>query len=277
MRVNKNRYWMCPYRSGHIWAKGKNPVLLFQKKRACTPVVIRSTKAQMMMMKNILHTLLCIVLFATATMAQQTRFNLYGAYAFDDKVDSYWDNNLGYYNGRINGGFQWGGGLEYQLNPYYGLELKYLRMDTKAPMAYLVDASGPKSADFDMGINYILLGGKRYLPKGKLEGFGGASLGAAIFSIQNPTTNYQTTRTKFAWNFNLGANYWVASNVGIKFQTQLVSAVQSIGGGMFVGTGGVGGGVSSYSSMLQFSLGGGLVFRIPKAGAATPKSNMLTN
>lgn len=228
-------------------------------------------------MKQKFSSLLIACLFFVVANAQQTRLNLYGAYVFDDKIDSYWDNNAGYYKGRINGGFQWGAGIEYQVNPFYGIELKYLRQDAKAPMAFLVDAGGPKAADFDLGLNYILIGGKRYLPKGKLEPFGGMALGAAILSIKNPSTNYQLTRTKFAWNLNAGLNLWAAENVGIKFQAQLLSAVQSIGGGMFVGTGGVGGGINSYSSMLQFSLGGGLVFRFPKAAAPAPRGNMLTN
>jgi hypothetical protein len=53
----------------------------------------------------------------------------------------------------------------------------------------------------------------------------------------------------------------VAQNIGIKLQAQLLSAVQSLGGGIFVGTGGVGAGVASYSTLYQFGLGGGLVFR----------------
>ena len=206
--------------------------------------------------------------------AQETRLNAYGAYVFDDKIDSYWDNNAGYYTGRIEGGFQWGAGIEYLATPFYGIELKYLRQDAKAPMAYLVDASGPKSTTFDVGLNYIMLGGKRYLPKGKAEPFGGLALGAAILSIKNPESGNDLTRTKFAWNLNAGLNYWAAPTVGLKFQAQLLSAVQSIGGGMFIGTGGVGAGVSSYSSMMQFSLGGGLVFRFPQRKTKDVNVNM---
>jgi hypothetical protein len=40
-----------------------------------------------------------------------------------------------------------------------------------------------------------------------------------------------------------------------------MSAVQSAGGGLYFGTGGGGAGVSTYSSMYQFGLGGGLAFQ----------------
>jgi hypothetical protein len=50
--------------------------------------------------------------------------------------------------------------------------------------------------------------------------------------------------------------------VGVKLQAQLLSITQSVGGGVFFGTGGASAGISSYSSVYQFSLGGGLVFEL---------------
>jgi hypothetical protein len=47
-------------------------------------------------------------------------------------------------------------------------------------------------------------------------------------------------------------------------QAQLLSAVQSVGGGFFFGTGGSGAAVTANSSMYQFELGGGLVFKMGK-------------
>jgi len=40
--------------------------------------------------------------------------------------------------------------------------------------------------------------------------------------------------------------------------------VQSVGDGFYFGTGGAGAGVSTYSSMLQFALRGGLTFKLGK-------------
>jgi hypothetical protein len=54
----------------------------------------------------------------------------------------------------------------------------------------------------------------------------------------------------------------VSEKVGIKLTAQLQSAVQSMGGGFFIGTGGVSAGVSSFSSLMQFGLGTGLVFKL---------------
>ena len=45
-------------------------------------------------------------------------------------------------------------------------------------------------------------------------------------------------------------------------QAGLLSAVQSVGGGVYFGTGGAGAGVSGYSTFYQWNLGGGLVFNL---------------
>jgi len=41
-----------------------------------------------------------------------------------------------------------------------------------------------------------------------------------------------------------------------------LSAVQSFGGGLYFGTGGAGAGVTGYSTMYQWVLGGGLTYKL---------------
>ncbi len=55
-------------------------------------------------------------------------FDLYGGYTFPDRVklDNYYTD--------IQGGFEWGAGLEYFMQRNHSIELKYLRMDTKTPL-----------------------------------------------------------------------------------------------------------------------------------------------
>jgi hypothetical protein len=213
---------------------------------------------------------LILVLCVSNTYAQGIRLNVYSSYVFDDKVDSYFDQN-DYYNGTIRGGYQWGGGLEFMAHPNYGVELMYLRQNTTAPLSYY--NNGVKNTTFDLGVNYIMLGGNRYLrkPGGKVEGFGGLLAGVNVMSVKNPDNGNKTTKTFFAWGFRGGANIWATETIGIKLQAQLLSAVQSVGGGFFFGTGGVGAGLTTQSSMYQFGLGGGLVFKFP--GTRTQTTN----
>ncbi|ULQ54074.1 outer membrane beta-barrel protein [Flavihumibacter fluvii] len=211
-------------------------------------------------MKKILPIVLFFTVLGSIASAQKVRVNAYTAYVFDDKIDSYYDANS-YYEGTIKGGFQWGVGLEYMLDRTKGIELKYLRQDTKAPMTYYRE--GVKEKTFDVAVNYILLGGSNYFEtsSGKFEPYLGFGLGCAIIDVSNPDGGSGSS-TKFAWDIKGGSNIWLNEKIGIKLQVELLSAVQSAGGGLYFGTGGASAGLSSYSSMLQFGMGGGLVFKM---------------
>lgn len=195
--------------------------------------------------------------------AQNVNLNLYSAYVFDDSFNSSYDNNSDY-NGKIKGGYQWGLGLEYMMQPEVGIELLYLRQDTKAPTQYQGDGIFLQNTDFDLGINYILVGGSGHAiaPSKKIEAFGGLMAGMVVVSMNNPDNGNTSTAEKFAWGGKAGGILWPNERIGIKLQAQLLSAVQSIGGGFFFGTGGASAGLAAYSTIYQFSLGGGLVIRL---------------
>jgi hypothetical protein len=217
-------------------------------------------------MRKLFSCLVLTVGLGLSCYSQNTRLNIYGTYAFDDKVESY-SSSTSYFNGKIKGGFVWGGGVEFRLQDYYGLELMYLRQDTKAPIEYF--DSSVKHTSFDLGVNYIMVGGARSLhPSAKAEPYGGAMLGIAIIDAKNPDNGNSHSATKFAWGLRFGVNLWASEKVGIKLQTQILSVTQGAGGGLYFGTGGVGAGVSTYSSVLQFLLGGGLTFKL--GGHAQP-------
>jgi hypothetical protein len=218
-------------------------------------------------MKKIL--ILAFLAVGLSAGAQNLRLNLYAQYAFDDKVDNYY-SSTSYYDGTIKGALIWGGGLEYLLNPAYGIELSYQRFDTKVPLDYYnFSAQRAETAEFDLGANYIMIGGLRYLKNNpKVEPFFGMQLGMVIADVTRPASvdpaNSDASATKFAWGLRGGVNIFPGgetSKVGLKLQAGLLSASQAMGGSLYFGTGGGGAGVSSYSTILQFTLGGGLVFK----------------
>jgi len=193
---------------------------------------------------------------------QNVRLNVYANYVFDDRVESYY-SSTSYFSALLRGGLMWGGGLEFMLKKDYSLELMYLRQDTKAPTDYWdYNLNRARHSDLAVGVNYILLGGNRYMYTGKkVEPYGGLMLGVAVINTKNNDADVSNSVTKFAWDIKLGVVIWASDNVGVKINTQLLSAVQAVGGTVYFGTGGGGAGVSSYSTMLQFALGGGLVFK----------------
>ncbi len=191
------------------------------------------------------------------------RVNGYTFYAFDDKVDSYYSNTE-YFKGKIKGGFQWGGGLEYMMAPVQSIELSYLRLDSNAPMEYYDKTTNRvKYTDFDVATNYILLGSNRYFPTdSKVEPYVGLQAGVGFIDVLNPDNGRSDTATKFAWGLKAGFNIWASERVGLKVQGGLNSAVQAAGGGFYFGGGGGGASVNAYSTFYQFYVGGGLTFNM---------------
>lgn len=212
--------------------------------------------------------LMLLLIAPIATHAQQKgeiRLNGYASYIFDDNFDSYY-STTNYYNGTLNGGLQWGAGLEYILAPHQGVELTYLRQDTKSPTTYYDPyvASNPiRTQDFDVAINNIFLGSTRYFKVNDVvEPYGGIKMGVAIIGVSNTINGKSSSAVKFAWGFALGTNLWLSDRLGIKIQGSLNSVTQAVGGGLYFDYSGTSAGVVSYSSVLQFGLGGGLVVRL---------------
>lgn len=221
-------------------------------------------------MKKLFIVSVLFIITTTAAQAQGFRLNGYALYTFDDKVDSYYSNTQ-YFEGKIKGGLTWGVGAEFLIRPEYGIELSYHRMDTKAPVTYY--NLGVKNANLDVALNWIMIGGVRYLKVNpKVEPYGGFMLGVGIIDTENPANNNTQSSTEFAWGMKGGVNLWASERVGIKLQANLMSMVQSVGGGLYFGTGGAGAGVSTYSSLLQFSLGGGLAIKLGANEAASVKT-----
>jgi hypothetical protein len=202
--------------------------------------------------------------------APKNRINLYGAYVFDDNVNSSYDS-YNYFEGKLKGGLQYGAGVEFMVKQDYGVELLWIAQETTAPLtyqsySYYGNGSPIRYSTFDINLNYAMLafGRKVKRPGSKLEGYGGLMLGCLFANATNQDYGTNIDDQKFAWGARIGGNFWTSSRVAIKIQAQLLSAVQGAGGSFYFGTGGAGAGVSMYSSMYQFSIGGGLAFAVGK-------------
>lgn len=194
------------------------------------------------------------MLTASALYAQRGSVTLltFGGFTFEDRVDFY----NGY--GKIGDGFQWGAGLEFGIDPYSAAEIYYQQLPTSG---YLVAYIGDREESGDVNINYIMAGGTRYLPINDiLSGFGSFDVGLAVFSPQGRADLSNTT--KFAWGLRGGLRIMPADRFSIRIHAQLLSPVQAAGGGFYFGTGGSGVGVSTYSTIYQFNLGGSVNIRL---------------
>ena len=193
------------------------------------------------------------------------QLNLYGMYIFDDHVEGSGDGGY-YFSGVVKGGFQGGIGLQFNLRDNYGIELLYMRQDTHVDFdRFEIPNHDPETPNPKLTANYVMLAGVKTVKTGKkAEPYGGFMLGANFLNVDADGDVQGGSATKFAWGLRLGTNIWASERIGIKLQAQLLSSVQGVGGGIYLGTGGAGAGVSTYSSVLQFGLGGGLTFRFGK-------------
>jgi hypothetical protein len=214
-------------------------------------------------MKKIFLITLIFISAINFSNAREFRLNLYSAYSFPDHFNSYYDA-YNYYEGKFQGGYQWGGGLEFMPDKQVGLELCYLHLSTTAPTTYLASDYFyyTKTTEFDVNFDYILLVPTKHMRKegSKVEGYAGLPLGMGIVNVKNPETGSSGSGTKFCWGLRLGGNIWISNKVALNLQGQFLSLVQAAGGTLYFGTGGAGAGLSGYSTVFQFNLGGGLTF-----------------
>lgn len=201
------------------------------------------------------YLLLFALLVTSVSLRAQGGITLltFESYTFADKFET----EYGY--GKIYDGFQWGGGLEFEIQPGAAVELIYQRLETNTYYeGYLgTDYSG------DLSMNYILLGGTGYQPfNDVVSGFGTFNMGVGFTSNLDETLVSENV-TKFSIGGRLGVRIAPpSSKVSIRLHAQILSPVQWFGGGFYFGTGGSGAGVSTGSTIWQFNLGGSVNYRI---------------
>lgn len=156
--------------------------------------------------------------------------------------------------GRVAGGGNIGGAVKFNLNRNFGIEVLYNHMSTTSGLYYYDDHSPYTNGN--LNLDYIMIGPVQSftIPGSTVRPFIGAMLGAAILT---PEAN--SSFTKFAAGFQLGTNIYVSPRVALQLKAQMLSPVDAAGGSLFFSNYGSGAGVSTYSSMYQFSLNAGLV------------------
>ncbi len=198
---------------------------------------------------------------AQALSAQSVRLNAYGGYTFADKFD--FGGYSGYPQARFDESAHFGGGLEVEVRPMKAIEIYYQQQGTTGRLLGVGD-----DITTDVNISYLMLGGLGYAGNDKVKGFGGLMLGAAFFNSDD------VNATKFGIGGRLGLLMTPNQKFGIRIGAQVLSAVQGASGGMYFGTGGAGAGVSTYSTVYQFGLFGGIAISLgggsPAARSSSP-------
>jgi len=200
----------------------------------------------------------------TTMMGQHARINLYAAYTFDDGFDVVNDANT-FYNGTVKGGVQWGAGLEYLFNKQSSAEILWLHRSTTVPANFKFGSNTQlRSETFDLKHDFIMLSGDGHFGGGgKAEGYAGIMAGVLISNLEAPSLGQSSNNTNFAWGGRVGTNIWLGPKLGIKLQALILSASRATGGDYYWSWYGPIY-LTEYSTLWQFSLGGGLTFKLGK-------------
>lgn len=185
--------------------------------------------------------------------AQKVELTPYGGYVFGGTM------NGDYGEVHFNDAAQWGVMLSIAVNKAFDFDLMYNRQVTDAEIYYFdpyysisYDGSVPLS------INYMHVGfTKNFRVNPKVSPFLGFNLGTALFSPEEYSDAWY-----FSMGFNAGAKIYFGKTIGMKIQAQGLMPIQGAGGAVYMGSGGVSGGLGLYSTLFQFGFTGGLILRL---------------
>jgi hypothetical protein len=157
---------------------------------------------------------------------------------------------------RINDGAAYGIQLAYVVADKADINFSYQIQPTTVDImrypSYLGDNGNEANiSNYQLGFNrnHLLAANPKVIP------YTGAKVG--VITMNFPDGRYEN-QTRMSIGLNVGAKIMVSDKVGLNLFGLLQAPVG--GFGLTAGTGGVG--VGTYSYILQFSLGGGLVFKL---------------
>jgi opacity protein-like surface antigen len=194
-----------------------------------------------------------ILIIAAVGYSQHLSINAFGGYTFRDKI------NFGNAYAYINGGGFWGASVEGVNQQGTGVELLYQYQKTNVPI-YTYPGNVQQNPGQDGAVvSYLLLNFEQYLMNNpSIQPYAGIGLGAAFYKGDFPGSS---SETKFAWDLKAGIKFKASSSVGIKIGAQLLGSAQATGTAFYSpGFGYPPYAYTTYSTILQFSFLGGLVF-----------------
>jgi hypothetical protein len=203
-----------------------------------------------------------LLLTAGAFAQTSVEFIPSGGYTFSSHTDFY--NTYG----RLADGPSFGGSIKFNPTRGFGIEVLYSHMNTTSGMYYYGADQSPINGLKNLQMDYIMAGpvGSFGIPDCSVRPFMGALFGAAILTPGgNAVYNSgYTSETHFAVGFQLGTNIYISPHVGIQLKAQVLAPVDDAGGSLYLNTYGGGAAVNTYSSIYQFSVGGGLILGLGK-------------
>jgi hypothetical protein len=165
-----------------------------------------------------------------------------------------------FYNvyGRVAGGLNLGGAINFNVNRSFGFEVLYNHVSSSSGLYDYGYDGGSKLIGGNLNQDYIM-GGFVFsgtIPNSTVRPFLGLLAGADILTPQ-AGSNY-SSEGHFAVGLQVGTNIYVSPRVGIQLKAQFLSPVGAAGDAYYYNNY-YGGGLNPNQSIYQFTLGGGLI------------------
>ena len=162
--------------------------------------------------------------------------------------------------GRVAGGLNLGGAVNFNVNRNFGFELLYNHQSTSSGLYNYGYDGGGKIIGGDLNQDYIM-GGFVFsgtIPNSTVRPFVGILLGADIITPRAGAGTSYGSDGRFAAGFQLGTNIYISPRVGIQLKAQFLSPVNSAGDAYYYSNY-YGSGINPNQSIYSFTLGGGLI------------------
>jgi hypothetical protein len=171
-------------------------------------------------------------------------------YAFPERNDFF--NTYG----RVAGGLNLGGAVNFNINRNFGIEVLYNHASSSSGLYNYGYDGGTQINGGHLNQDFIMAGPviSGNIPNSTVRPFLGLLLGA---DIMTPAPGFQSN-SYFAVGFQVGTNIYITPRVGIQLKAQFLSPAGGAGGAFYYNNY-AGGQINPNQSTYQFTLGGGLI------------------
>jgi hypothetical protein len=167
-----------------------------------------------------------------------------------------WTSKAGYTGNEIKVDDKSNYGVRAGVSPSSEILVEFEWNHTETALHYSSLISGNISEDVIM--NYYLLGINKQMGEGPAVPYGLLNLG--VMNMKGQTISF--SQNWFTVGLGGGLKYYLSDHIGIRLQARLLLPMQFGGIGVGCGSGGCGGGVSTYTTVIQGDFTGGVILRL---------------
>ncbi len=150
-------------------------------------------------------------------------------------------------------------GLSVDIPMRRGIQLELLWISEQTEVKLKEYPLGNIKNLFDMNVHYFQVGAVFDMGRGKARPFGAFTVGATLFDAKDATRSDEWLASM---TFGVGGKFDLSKSFGIRLQGRILVPLIFSGGGLWVGTGGVGVGVGSWTPFVQFDITAGVYITI---------------